>query len=608
MTVIRPVAAASPLPTVPTRSFREGERDVPIIATPRPMGFCAVYDAPRAKGKPYSPPSGDELLRFDSGLAISFEQALRNILIIGQTGSGKTTAAILPIIRSLLAGGCGGLVLDVKGSLRALVRAVARACGRENDIVEFGASPTACGTDLLAGLAEHERAALIEEMTMRGLDGDPNAFWSAKGAKMAAEIGRVLHALSRVARRSGFSKSLRATLRLIHACLVDRKLAAGLLLFARAEFEALARNRDVDELPAHLVRAERLLSEIEADRFHVMHRRKKITDEDDRQLVWVLQRVLYRLSQLQAAHGLLDRFSCTGPDAVPMDLERLAYDANKIVLVHFPIDSGPAGDLLGGTIKGMWYQAVMKRGLELPKDRFTFMIADEFQALLDVDRESRLNDMDFFGLSREFRNINVIATQSVASLRAKGERNGVDSLLANCTTKIFMKSSDPKTIAWASGIREDARDMKGLRRGGCLVETMDDSDDTVSTRDGLNGAYAWAREGADPEPARPLRREKNVSATPSGLPPRMERKLRELGTSVVEAEPAKPVRRRGCWDREEPAPRPSRKPRLTPQEKHDRRLIAELRKMRAETNPDRRQARWERKARHESAADMKRPA
>ncbi|MBO4313630.1 MAG: type IV secretory system conjugative DNA transfer family protein, partial [Desulfovibrio sp.] len=517
----------------------------------RPMGFCAVHNPVivRADGHP----SGNDLLRFDSGRRLTFAQALRNILILGQTGSGKTTSVVLPSVRSLLAAGFGGLILDVKGSLRPHVRAIARACGREGDIVEFGSDPSANRTNLFAGLAVHEWVALLETMTMDGLEIDPNAFWSAKGAKMAGEVGRILYGLSRIARRSEFSRMLRPTLRLIHACLTDRRLAAGLLLFAKAEFDDLLKGRDIDSMSAYMVQAERLFGEIEADRFHIMKRRgKKFTDEDEKQQVWVLQRILYRLSQLQATHGLLDRFSCTDRDAVPMDFGRLVYGDNKVVLVHFGMDCGPAGDLLARTIKGMYYQSVMKHGLDLPDDRCMFMIADEFQHLLNVDRESRLNDMDFFGLSREFRNVNVIASQSVASLHAKGERDAVDSLLANCTTKVFMKSSDPRTIDWVRGFREeDAGDMKNLRRGECLLETMDENDDTVSCKDGLNGAYAFAQEGVVPEPERPSVSAEGHFGTPSGLPPAMERKLRELGTVTDEAEKAFPSPRRGAPLRDE---------------------------------------------------------
>ena len=81
-------------------------------------------------------PEEDCLLRFDSGCGITFEDAMHHLLIMGTTGSGKTAGTVLPSLFRLLMEGHCGLEGDIKGNLRAQVRALAARCGRATDIVE----------------------------------------------------------------------------------------------------------------------------------------------------------------------------------------------------------------------------------------------------------------------------------------------------------------------------------------------------------------------------------------------------------------------------------------------------------------------------------------
>ena len=95
--------------------------------------------------------AGETLISMDSGRGISFAQGLRNVLVLGQTGSGKTHNVLTPALEALFNADCGGLVIDPKGTLGEIVRAAAAACGRADDVLEFGTSPTACKTNLFTG-------------------------------------------------------------------------------------------------------------------------------------------------------------------------------------------------------------------------------------------------------------------------------------------------------------------------------------------------------------------------------------------------------------------------------------------------------------------------
>ena len=72
----------------------------------------------------------------------------------------------MPIIRNFLRGGFGGIIFDVKGSLRKEVYRFAREANRVKDIVEFGMSETALSTNILDGLEPHEIHDVLKKIAM----------------------------------------------------------------------------------------------------------------------------------------------------------------------------------------------------------------------------------------------------------------------------------------------------------------------------------------------------------------------------------------------------------------------------------------------------------
>lgn len=132
--------------------------------------------------------------------------------------------------------------------------------------------------------------------------------------------------------------------------------------------------------------------------------------------------------------------------------------------------------------------ALFEKGLS--QNTYTFMINDEFQNTINVSASNRFSDTELFSVSREFRNINVITTQSVASMYAKGNPHSVASLLANCTNKILLQTRDPQTIKWAEEFLDYQLPSIGeLRRGECLVDMTNAQGEVVSEQDRVQNAY-----------------------------------------------------------------------------------------------------------------------
>ena len=181
----------------------------------------------RPSSPPPFPASDDWLYKFDSGRAITPAQASRGIAVIGATGSGKTRSVVLPLLHRLMLRGSGGLVIDVKGNLGEQTREVAKASGREQDVVEFGTGKRAVTTNLFSGMSNPEISNFFLDVVLNGTDsGDYNSSWHCKGAKMAYDVAIVCRHLSKICRRSAFSRELRPSPRLVYGILTTQSSPA----------------------------------------------------------------------------------------------------------------------------------------------------------------------------------------------------------------------------------------------------------------------------------------------------------------------------------------------------------------------------------------------
>ncbi len=536
------------------------------------IGFLALERPRRRKPKPKKAfltvapadssdiPDGDCLLRFDSGRALTFAQGARSSLVIGGTGSGKTRSVLLPAARNLIRAGYGGFIPDYKGNLRTQVRAIAAECGRLGDVVEFGTSDTANTTNILTGMQDHEIADLLNTMAIAGVESDSNIGWHQKGVKLGCDVLRAFEDISCICRRAKFSRKFAPTLLKLYACMTNHALARGLWgYYARLLDKACEKQRGA--MPDYLRRAQSFYYQVSSEHFHVLIEPKKYKELGSsgtttymQQLSWMTERLVRMLKLMDTTHGMLRQFSCDDGRAVPMDFDELVYKRRKIVLVHFPLDSAEAGAIIARIAKERFYQSVLRNGLEA--SGFTFMLGDEFQGICDLDPSSRMNDMQFFSVSREFKNINMIATQSIASLRANRSANAVTSLLGNCMTKIILQCGDPDTMSWVSSFRPAGHAIKLLRRGACFLECFSHDGESMSTVDMVNNAYKGL-EAVLRDAPREAARKGEPRGTGSGLPYLVETLLMRIADSPELADDAaawldsmREASKKGlpCWD------------------------------------------------------------
>ena len=240
----------------------------------------------------------------------------------------------------------------------------------------------------------------------------------------------------------------------------------GLLGVLIEEFSLCSELLEIFKKAEKTIEEEGLLANIEQDPFHPCLW-ENAKSKDDRDLNTYLEQLNYRTKALSNA---LTAFRLT-PGAergfcslggVIMDLERWIYDEKKIVVIRFSPDSGATGEDLSRYALETFYKAVFTRGLELPEGTYTFIVADEFQQLINFNPYNRFNDIHFLSKSRELRNIFMVGTQSLSGLLVRGgDMPLVEAFISNINNTILLYTNDP----WAQNLarRHDEVDLVWLK-------------------------------------------------------------------------------------------------------------------------------------------------
>ncbi|BAH74951.1 type IV secretory system conjugative DNA transfer family protein [Solidesulfovibrio magneticus] len=386
------------------------------------IGFCA-----KTPVRPQIEPAKDAIIKFDSGISISREEACYNTLVLGSTGTGKTTSVILPAIGALIEKGHSGLIIDIKGNLSEQVRILATKRGRIDDVVEFGSSKNASKVDLLSGLSISQvRELLTVIATFQFGNMTSNLDWHTKGVTIATECVTLLRYLNEK------NNEIQTNLKNLVDILNDWPLAARLFQYFKKHV-----------LDTNSKDQKDFLSRVQSDNFNplVYDNRKSSSNTFNEQTTWRLGAVRNGLTEFLQNSSIAQNFATSGSG---LNLADLIYKQRKIVLLRFDGTSGQVGAWLSRYVLTEYYRAVFENGLKLNKEEYTFFVGDEFQELSDFHPSNRYNDNSFAAKSREYKNVTIVGTQSVSSLQSRGASGAsVLEFLNNVNNRIFMYCDDP---------------------------------------------------------------------------------------------------------------------------------------------------------------------
>ena len=408
--------------------------------------------APYAGSWPGQPETGSKLPRLDSALRqsveITFGDACRNLIVFGLTGMGKSTGIMKPALERLLDSGCSGLVLDCKEDYAAFARAYPER------VVLLGASTLCRPINLLADMPSALFQSLLEQLRPKSQK-DP--YWGS----MAVQDAMLVFDYYRLR----YDRS--ATLDEIYQALFQPRRFV-------ARFDRWLGSRQSLPQPFAL-----RLDAVRQNAFSIlaaggsgMARLSADHPDVQRQYAWHTNQLMAALSPF-AANPAIRRFLCAADS--DCDFTGLLYDERRIAILDMPMRIfGHTSHLVAGVLRQRMMQAVLShpdpRQAGYGIDRFTFLLADEFQRHLSLRSEAvaagSLDDAAWFESSREYGHINIVATQGVASLhhRANGDSASVNALLQNFGSMIALPTHDPYT----------QRQFGGWTRGMVAEELLDD--------------------------------------------------------------------------------------------------------------------------------------
>jgi len=366
------------------------------------------------------------LYEFDEGDTISFDEGTHGVLVIGGVGRGKTASFILPMASSLIENGLPGFIIDIKNNFTGQIRKLAKAVGREDDIIEIGTHPSATPVNLMAGLGIDETQQIIESLLLSGQEHSKNIEWLHSGVRILSDMALLLRFVSRIDMR--FAPSLV----LLDRCVND-------FAFARSLFKIyLKRMYDKGDFTQRS-----FVNRVSSSAFHILtDKAKRPLQKYDEQLGYQLygpRTVLGAITSDESLCSNLSRMGCT----TGLDYRKLLNE-NKIVILRFKHTQGHAAKLLAKFIKEKFYADVYRTLDNGGQPKQCFFMADEFQDVINVTPDNAFDDFSWFSKAREFGCINIVATQALSSLYANSfQHDQVNALVANCSTKIVLQNDDP---------------------------------------------------------------------------------------------------------------------------------------------------------------------
>ena len=343
-----------------------------------------------------------------------------NMIVFGSVGSGKTLCVMNAFLENLIASKgsrdpIGGLILDYKGDFYQKTVRLCQKHGRRDDLIVLSPdSGNAWNPVDNVEPANEIAARFVATMKALGQKDRNTSFFGDQAETLLANAIVLL--------RQSNSPD-------------DPPMIADIYRIAN-DFDFLQER--LEALPDHAPNAP-LSNPLFRCKYYFEQEFYALPDEVRQSVVATLNNMLNPLCTEKIA-AIIHK-----PSTV--DLADCAKNA-KIVYLHLPAAQTPkAGRVLGLLLKLAFFAEVKKKALDC--QRYSFLFADEFQEFFTSEGEA--SDARFFAISRQYDQINLIATQNLNNFTMLGDKkDAVKSFLSNVKTKVFLQNSDKDTNDYAT--------------------------------------------------------------------------------------------------------------------------------------------------------------
>jgi energy-coupling factor transporter ATP-binding protein EcfA2 len=353
-----------------------------------------------------------------AGQSVTLTEAelVQHVLVIGSTGCGKTTL-LTHALRQLIPRGIGLLLQDAKceGAVEQ-VRAVARSCGREADVVVLGPE----GTHALDLFGPLKRLDDVERLTQRLLSatdpvGSDNLYWQTTTAAMISSALTLLLCRRKPVR---FAEALD---------FMRRWFVEGSAALPPAVATVVDR---VKQSAQHKEAPPQMLSALDYVQIW-----RQLDPRTRSNLQSCLLNVLRPLSSSLAV-------GCLEPHLRPAFDPALVAQGKVCVVSCNALTQPELSRFLQRLARRMCFDAVQSRGMG--KHPLCGLIADEFPLLVEPE------DADQLATLRSKRCFVLAATQGLGSLEDRLGPRLCRAVLANFNTLVFLRTREPEANEFAT--------------------------------------------------------------------------------------------------------------------------------------------------------------
>lgn len=332
----------------------------------------------------------------------------KHMLILGETGSGKTTGIINPNLLYRMKEGHGILLFDYKGHYHMHVKALAKRAGRLNDVMIIG-EPWGENINVLGLLNENG----IEEVLKVVIEaGENNKYWENSAVNLALEILKIIKNF-RLSGINDLEYNFKTLFEISSNAKRLKKFKESIIPLMLEKYDEFDEDECVyvNNIKEALETLDNIADDEELDSV-IKGTRRLISD------------VLATLSKPISKIASCDFLNKEGIDPA----EEL--DKGKIIIIKT--------NFLGETELSILVKAIFHK----LHDRFVefktpvSIFIDEAQKVLNPKFELPID------ILREIKVDVILSTQSIANLENKLGKLKTYELLANLTTKVYLKGQD----------------------------------------------------------------------------------------------------------------------------------------------------------------------
>ncbi|EGR5926783.1 DUF87 domain-containing protein [Vibrio parahaemolyticus] len=372
-------------------------------------------------------------------LEISFKDGTTSVIAFGSTGSGKTTTVMFPALERLIENDCPGIILDVKGDyLDYCFQKVDR-----DRLMIIGGSKASTPCNILQGLSEEMFRSFISDISPNKKD----PYWGTGGIRDSMLIYHFyLNCFNRT-----------VTLSELYYALNNPQA------FCKMFDQWITSTQEINESIKSVIDScvSESFSILEVGKSIIIHSDQdtSIIAEDSKtlqQYTWHTQNLKNKLRPFYDNPLLREKLSAI--DVQPLSLSEMIYEKNMVIIPDLPQSIfGTTGYFICKLLRERFTAAIFSTSPSyretkgIGKEKFTFMLIDEYQNYLNINNESNasglIDDNTWTDKSRSYGHINIVSTQGVSSLLAQTNSiYGVLSLLQNIRCKIYLPTDDEETI------------------------------------------------------------------------------------------------------------------------------------------------------------------